>query len=289
MKNIMFLPVLLALGMAIAGCELPETELAITDFRFTEIGAVGIIDDKSDTISVSVPDGTPLGNLIPWLKIVPSGATAAPPSGQAQDFTRPVKYTLTYTKTDSKTGKTTRATREYLVTVQVASAAGGDEGPPAYKIGDTGPAGGLIFYVKGNSGGGWRYLEAAPAETEQILMWGYDNLIDGTGSGIGAGKNNTATIMGYQIRTGNLCLAANACDELVSGGFDDWFLPSRDELLLIYTNLKSKGLGGFGNGYYWSSSEYNRYYAHCLELGNGSLYHNDKDNTYSVRAVRAFQ
>ncbi|GHV80826.1 hypothetical protein AGMMS49944_26170 [Spirochaetia bacterium] len=32
---------------------------------------------------------------------------------------------------------------------------------PAYKVGDTGPAGGLIFYDKGNSRGGWRYLEAA--------------------------------------------------------------------------------------------------------------------------------
>jgi transcriptional regulator with XRE-family HTH domain len=33
-----------------------------------------------------------------------------------------------------------------------------------YKIGDTGPAGGLIFYDKGNNIGGWRYLEAAPAD-----------------------------------------------------------------------------------------------------------------------------
>jgi len=39
--------------------------------------------------------------------------------------------------------------------------------PPAkeYKIGDTGPAGGIIFYVReGSVPGAWRYLEAAPQD-----------------------------------------------------------------------------------------------------------------------------
>ncbi|MCX7024543.1 MAG: hypothetical protein NT080_07975 [Spirochaetes bacterium] len=31
----------------------------------------------------------------------------------------------------------------------------------AWKIGDTGLAGGVIFLDKGNAGGGWRFLEAA--------------------------------------------------------------------------------------------------------------------------------
>ena len=33
-----------------------------------------------------------------------------------------------------------------------------------YKIGDEGPAGGVIFYDKGEYSDGWRYLEAAPAD-----------------------------------------------------------------------------------------------------------------------------
>ena len=41
-----------------------------------------------------------------------------------------------------------------------------------YNIGDTGPAGGLIFYDKGIFSHGWRYLEAAPAETEFTTQWG---------------------------------------------------------------------------------------------------------------------
>jgi hypothetical protein len=43
--------------------------------------------------------------------------------------------------------------------------------PKAYKVGDTGPAGGLIFYDKGNDSGGWRYLEAAPATAEFTATW----------------------------------------------------------------------------------------------------------------------
>jgi hypothetical protein len=43
---------------------------------------------------------------------------------------------------------------------------------PIYKIGDTGPAEGIVFYDKFSSAGGWRYLEAAPVETEQKLGWG---------------------------------------------------------------------------------------------------------------------
>ena len=37
-----------------------------------------------------------------------------------------------------------------------------------YNIGDIGPAGGYLFYDKKNQGGGWRYLEAAPADLRVI-------------------------------------------------------------------------------------------------------------------------
>lgn len=40
----------------------------------------------------------------------------------------------------------------------------GDKKTTAYAIGDTGPAGGIVFYDKGEVTDGWRYLEAAPAE-----------------------------------------------------------------------------------------------------------------------------
>jgi hypothetical protein len=42
-----------------------------------------------------------------------------------------------------------------------------------YKIGDTGPAGGIVFYDKGFVSDGWRYLEATPAGTEFTADWGW--------------------------------------------------------------------------------------------------------------------
>jgi hypothetical protein len=124
---------------------------------------------------------------------------------------------------------------------------------PAYKIGDTGPAGGLVFYDKGNNSGGWRYLEAAPTETEEKLNWLTNEVhVDGTKTELGTGKKNT------QLITADLSIgvpeAALHCVELEYGGFHDWFLPSKDELNLMYVNLKRKHLGDFADELYWSSS-----------------------------------
>jgi len=70
--------------------------------------------------------------------------------------------------------------------------------------------------------------------------------------------------------------------------FNDWFLPSKDELNAMYTNLHAEGVGGFASNYYWSSTESNNYSAWWQLFGNG--YQNDynKHNTYYVRAIRAF-
>jgi len=48
--------------------------------------------------------------------------------------------------------------------------------------------------------------------------------------------------------------AITICEELVLNGYDDWYLPNREELatLFQYRNL----IGGFSENYsYWSSSK----------------------------------
>ena len=161
-----------------------------------------------------------------------------------------------------------------------------------WKVGDRGPAGGWIFYDKGYFSDGWRYLEAAPSDIKQgsdyYFMWG-DNGSYGTNTGIGTGKSNTAIIVskGSKDRNPN---AATFCNDYVYGGYDDWFLPSKDELNQMYENLKKAGLGGFADGRYWSSSEpYGKSHAWYQYFYNGGPPdYGFRYDTRRVRAVRAF-
>jgi TolB-like protein len=154
-----------------------------------------------------------------------------------------------------------------------------------YKIGDAGPAGGIVFYDKGTFSNGWRYLEAAPLETEFNAQWGVmDTNVNGTTTAIGTGKRNTEIIVGQL----GISSAAGLCTRLNFNGFTDWFLPSKDELDLMYKNLKLMGWGGFGNTWYWSSSQFSNSgsWVHRFNDGGQSYYY--KNNTNSVRAVRSF-
>ena len=79
--------------------------------------------------------------------------------------------------------------------------------------------------------------------------------------------------------------AKEKCEELKLNGYDDWYLPSKDEFNLLL-NSKDK-MGGFANFCYWSSTEYDNSFAweHCFEVGNCVM---GKNMHGSVRAVRAF-
>jgi hypothetical protein len=158
-----------------------------------------------------------------------------------------------------------------------------------YKIGDTGPAGGIVFYDKGSFSDGWRYLEAAPAGSEFIAPWGaYQKDVANTMTAVGFGKQNTQIIVDRLRSLGETNRAAQICAALVINGYKDWFLPSKDELNLMYTNLKQKELGGFNDSWYWSSTQSNSDYAYGHRFNGGSQSANFKYDVDSVRAVRAF-
>lgn len=166
-----------------------------------------------------------------------------------------------------------------------------------YSLRDIGPAGGYIFYDKETYSDGWRYLEAAPAlwnggTEDPTSVW--SNIIDilvGTGTAIGTGQANTARIV---AQSGCTSGAAWVCAEyevtVNSVIYNDWFLPSEDDLNLMYTNLKVFGVGGFTEYYYWSSSEVDATYAWGQHFGIGFQSHGNKGYDYPsrVRAVRAF-
>jgi len=156
----------------------------------------------------------------------------------------------------------------------------------AYKVGDRGPAGGWIFYDKGNNSGGWRYLEAAPKDLGRAEWGCYGKSIPGKmGCAIGTGKSNTAGIIN---NCGEEWIAAKIASAYRGGGKNDWFLPSKEELDLMYENLFKHGIGLFAVGNYWSSSEFLANAAWVQDFYGGSQDYPNKDNMYRVRAVRAF-
>ena len=165
---------------------------------------------------------------------------------------------------------------------------------PNYAIGDTGPAGGIVFYDKGSYSDGWRYLEAAPASTEWTsVSWGGRGTdVNGNSvsappelDGVGGGAANTQAIVS-ELGTGSY--VAKLSDDLSIGGYDDWFLPSRGELTLIYQNLYQQNSGGFVSGDYWSSSEIGGGRAWARAFNSGTEFMAWKDGNERGRAIRAF-
>jgi hypothetical protein len=172
----------------------------------------------------------------------------------------------------------------------------GDEPPEfLYAIGDTGPAGGTIFFVDElEEHAGWTYLEAALADITGFL-WDEDvnpAFLDNTSTVFGEGLNNTQAIVAA-LGVGT-AYAARAADEHSEGGFDDWFLPSLEELDALYTNLDAAGDlvndFGFSGTYYWSSSEINDVSVWAVSFFDGFQLDRDKNTMgdFPFRPVRRF-
>ncbi len=78
------------------------------------------------------------------------------------------------------------------------------------------------------------------------------------------------------------------------GGFDDWHLPSRLQLLMAYYELataKDFALGAkesFGREWHWSSTQHAEYagYAWVQTFGGGDQYGGRKGSEWRARAVR---
>jgi hypothetical protein len=104
---------------------------------------------------------------------------------------------------------------------------------------------------------------------------------------IGGGYLNTKLIfVRYLIWESYAVLT---CNEYNGGGHNDWYMPSRYELNLMYLNLHLAGIGDFTNGLYWSSTEESTNDAWYQNFDNGGMYTYPKSgNAGRVRAIRAF-
>jgi len=133
----------------------------------------------------------------------------------------------------------------------------------SYSIGDTGPAGGKIFYDKGSYSDGWQYLESATSnlyEADNPDQPGYPELF-------------------------KWAHAVQACNDLVSGGYSDWYLPSQTELVFLYNNRAS--VGSFSVRYI-SSTLQNSSYAYGVNFDSGAQILLSVTYNEYARPVRAF-
>ena len=144
--------------------------------------------------------------------------------------------------------------------------------------------GGKIFYIDRSKKHGMIAAEFDLENTE----WGcdYDSII---GSGIndidvGRGSSNSQIIAdecGYET-------AAGKCLLLDTLGYDDWYLPSMEEMRGLSENLGRLGQANLTQGYYWTSSQISGHHAWLILNANRSPAQLGKNIAYSVRPVRSF-
>jgi hypothetical protein len=150
--------------------------------------------------------------------------------------------------------------------------------------------GGIIayIYVSGDSGyvaGQTHGLIATTSNQSSSAQWGCSGTsITGTSTSFGTGLTSTTAIVNGCTST---TIAAAICNNLSSGGFSDWYLPSRDELNKLYLNRSV--IGGFNNASYWSASQATTTTSWSVNFSSGGTNNTGpKSSLLSVRAIRKF-
>lgn len=172
-----------------------------------------------------------------------------------------------------------------------------------YDVGDNGPAGGIIFYDDEADGidniPNYRYLEVSLStllnKKSLASFWGYESIRYGAnGITIGTGLQNTLTIVESES-SGSVINPAELCYEYSKAYnnniYDDWYLPSIEEIKLIFDIFPNTGISDFSSDhYYWSSSESPIYKDKALSLNSysGKEIETDKSKLHYVLPIRAF-
>jgi hypothetical protein len=252
----------------------------------TSVGMqISLLQGSSSGTAVYVETQTPTSNVNGLVSIEIGSGTVVSGTFNTIDWANGPYFIKTETDPTGGTAYTIAGTNELMSVPYALFSANADVGGFTHYLGEV-FNGGIIYYLyKGSDG-----LEHGliVAFTESVEAWQTTpTLVNANRTEDGA--FNTALMTGSPAAT------------YIAGLGAGWYLPSIDELGLLYYNRYSaqKGLRSNGNtllnedlsssARYWSSTEYGFNYAWFFNFYGGdagSL--TSKGSTYYVRAVRAF-
>lgn len=141
--------------------------------------------------------------------------------------------------------------------------------------------GGKIFFIDGT---GQHGLIAVLSDMNSTATWYNGNYVTTNATSLTNGSGNTITIITSQGNTGDY--AAKLCRDYNGGGFNDWFLPSKDQLNTLY--LQKAAIGNLIDNSYWCSTEFDNLHAWYQYFGNGFQNYAFKNSFNYIRPIRAF-
>lgn len=119
--------------------------------------------------------------------------------------------------------------------------------------------------------------------TQNIVSWheGWESPWETGPNGETCNSSNNGTV------------AARVCDDLVFGGFDDWYLPANNQLQGMNDQKNNVILGDYSGSwssyssqFLWSSTELSSSYAYEFYMIYGNINFTYKSSNYYVRCVR---
>lgn len=167
-----------------------------------------------------------------------------------------------------------------------------------YSVGNPGPKAGIVVYDKGSYTDGWRYIELADRNLP-LSEWGCVNsTIPNAGfDNIGSGLQNNYAILNSHNDLNNYYTNPSVCSNLNNGtvapkniinqfynNSKEWFVPSFEELELIYNNVSIPQHLIFQNYYYWSSTESDFSEAKVINLQTGATSVANK-NSHNIKTI----
>ena len=129
-------------------------------------------------------------------------------------------------------------------------------------------------------------LMVFPADNSPGIVWGPRTLKRTYAHDMDDGQKNTLDIVKAYGNQNNSEYAANICHQLDAYGYTDWYLPSVNEIRLVYQQKET--IGGFMQGRYWTSTD-NQWSAgnpFILDFSNGVRNSLNSGSHAGVRCVR---